>query len=82
MSKRIFSSEEMEQLRTNPNILRVSARSITYTIAFKEHAVAEYEAGATAREIFRRANLDRTLLGTDHPKHCLKKGVPFNGAIW
>lgn len=73
MSKRIFCSEEIERLRINPNILRVSAKSITYTLAFKEHAVAEYEAGATAREIFRRADLDRALLGTDHPKNCLKR---------
>lgn len=73
MSKRIFSSEEIEQLRTNPAILRVSAKSITYTLAFKEHAVAEYEIGATAREIFRRADLDRALLGIDHPKNCLKR---------
>jgi transposase len=73
MSKRIFSSEELERLRTNPNILRVSAKSITYTIAFKEHAVAEYEAGATTREIFRRAGLDPALVRTDHPKNCLKR---------
>lgn len=73
MSKRIFSSEELERLHANPDILRVSAKSITYTIAFKEHAVAEYEAGATAREIFRRADLDPALVGTDHPKDCLKR---------
>jgi len=73
MSKRIFSSEELERLRANPNILRVSAKSITYTLAFKEHAVAEYEAGATAREIFRRADLDQVLVGTNHPKDCLKR---------
>jgi hypothetical protein len=51
----------------------VSAKSITYTTAFKEHAVAEYEAGVTAREIFSRADLGPALVRTDHPKDCLKR---------
>lgn len=73
MSKRIFSSGEQEQLRTNPNILRVSTRSITYTTQFKERAVTEYENGSTSTEIFNTAGLDRTLVGTDHPTECIQR---------
>lgn len=73
MSKRIFSSEEQQRLKDNPNVTRVSERSITYTTAFKERAVAEYEAGATSTEIFRRVGLDLDLIGRKQPKLCVQR---------
>lgn len=73
MSKRIFSSEEIEQLRNNPYVRRCSDRSITYTTAFKERAVAEYEAGAASTEIFKSAGFDLNLIGRKQPKGCLRR---------
>lgn len=73
MSKRIFSSEEQELLRNNPNVQSCSKKSITYTRAFKEHAVQQYEAGLTATEIFKQAGFDLNLIGKQQPKECLRR---------
>lgn len=73
MSKRIFSSEEQQWLRENQNVKRCSDRSITYTTAFKEQAVQQYEGGLTSTEIFKRAGFDIDLIGRKQPKGCLRR---------
>lgn len=73
MSKRIFSNEEQQQLRNNLNVKQCSEKSITYTTAFKEQAVLQYEAGLTATEIFRTAGFDLNLIGRKQPKYCLRR---------
>ena len=46
---RHFSAFEIKQLEKNPNILRVSERSITYHPEFKKVAVQTYLSGAHRR---------------------------------
>ena len=77
MSKRIFNSEEQEQLRSNLNVKRCSEKSITYTTVFKEHAVQQYEAGLTSTEIFKAAGFDLNLIGKKQPKYCLRRWREF-----
>ena len=71
MSKRTFSSEEQQQLESNPNVERCSPLSITYTTAFKERAVARYAHGMSSVEIFKEAGIDIDLIGRTQPKQCL-----------
>lgn len=73
MSKRIFSSEEQQLLQKNQNVARCSDRSITYTTAFKENAVKQYEEGMSSTEIFRQAGFDLNLIGRRQPKCCLRR---------
>lgn len=73
MSKRMFSKVERSVLSENKNVKRCSDRSITYTTAFKEHAVKQYEAGLTSTEIFKQAGLDLNLIGKKQPKFCLQR---------
>lgn len=73
MSKRIFSSEEQQRLMANSNVKRCSERSITYTATFKERAVQQYAEGHTARDIFKQAGFDISLIGKKQPKFCLQR---------
>ena len=73
MSKRIFSREEQELLRNNPNVQYCSDKSITYTTVFKEQAVQQYEAGLTSAEIFKQAGFSLNLVGKHQPKECLRR---------
>ena len=73
MSKRSFSSEEQQRLRSNQNVQRCSEKAITYTTAFKQQAVKQYEEGLTATEIFKEAGFDLNLIGKKQPKFCLRR---------
>ncbi len=77
MSKRIFSREEQELLRSNQNVKSCSEKSITYTTQFKELAVKQYEAGLTSSEIFKAAGFDLNLIGKKQPKFCLRRWREF-----
>jgi transposase len=72
MSKRIFTSEQIETLKRNPNVKNCSERSILYSNDFKIKAVKEYKEGLTGREIFDKAGFDLKIIGKDVPKGCLK----------
>jgi transposase-like protein len=71
MSKRIFSSEELTELERNPNVAKVSTKSITYAQPFKEQAVSQYEQGMSSRDIFKQAGFNLSVIGRTQPKECL-----------
>lgn len=77
MSKRIFSTEEQELLKSNQNVKSCSEKSVTYTSRFKELAVQQYEAGLTSSEIFKAAGFDLNLIGKKQPKCCLRRWREF-----
>ena len=63
-TNRKFTEEEMNLLRTNPNIASVSPSKLAYTLAFKEKAVEQAKLqGMTAVKIFTLAGLPPELLG-------------------
>jgi len=64
MSKKLFTTQEQTQLRTNPYVKNVSAKAITYTDAFKERFIQEYNQGKFPSEIFQGAGFDLDVLGT------------------
>ncbi len=72
MSKIIFTSEQIAKLRKNVNVTTCSERSITWSQQFKLQAVRLYQQGMAAREIFRQAGFELSVIGRNKPKDCLK----------
>lgn len=73
MSKRIFTKEQIEGLKRNPNVINCSEKSILYNKDFKIEAVKQYKEGIISREIFKIAGFDLRIIGKDTPKECLKR---------
>ena len=56
MKRHIFTIEEREELKRNPNILKVLNSNIEYTEEFKQKALQEHkDQGKTAKQIFSEA---------------------------
>jgi transposase len=69
MSKRLFNSEQIEDLLRNPNVDNCSAKSIRYKQDFKVWAVKQYEeAGWSPKKIFAEAGFDLCLIGSRTPE--------------
>lgn len=62
MIKITFSSKEISKLQKNPNVQRVSEKSITYTDAFKNRFIDEYQVASSLARFLRRMALIRTSL--------------------
>jgi transposase-like protein len=73
MSKRIFSSEEIETLLGNENVSKCSDRSISFSKEFKLRALEQYNEGMSSSEVFKRAGFDLNLIGKDLPSECLRR---------
>lgn len=70
MSKKRFTLNEREQLAQNPNVLRVSEKSITYANEFKRVFIDEYMSGRTPREIFEANGFSVDVLGLKRVEQC------------
>ncbi|MFI3686089.1 HTH domain-containing protein, partial [Vagococcus fluvialis] len=57
-----FTTEEIEELKQNPYVKRVSSSSITYTKEFKELFVLKHSEGQLPHQIFSDAGFDITVL--------------------
>ncbi|CAM4217178.1 hypothetical protein FHS16_000402 [Paenibacillus endophyticus] len=68
MTKRsCFTPSQMRLLESNPNVVHVSEKSISYTPEFKLHAVQSYESGSAPMQIFLDAGFDVVVIGTNNP---------------
>ncbi|KIL52837.1 tranposase [Jeotgalibacillus campisalis] len=63
MSKKIFSSKEIQLLSINPYVKSISPKGITYSEEFKELFIAQYEKGKFPSDIFREYGLDPEVVG-------------------
>ncbi len=63
MGVNYFTDEQVEELRKNPYVKKVSEKGITYEEAFKELFMIEYESGKGPHQIFREAGFDTAALG-------------------
>ncbi|MGL5414672.1 MAG: HTH domain-containing protein, partial [Clostridium sp.] len=63
MSKKTFSDKEIEILKNNRYVLKVSAKAITYTNEFKIQFIADSNNGLSAKQIFEKASFDINILG-------------------
>lgn len=69
MNRRIFSRDEIAELLRNRNVVKCSAKTITYAKGFKIAAIRQYlEEGLTSTEIFKKAGFDLHSIGKDIPK--------------
>jgi len=84
MSKITFSTKEINTLQKNPNVHRVSERSITYTDDFKNRFIDEYQAGKLPRQIFEENGFNPNIIGIkriEQSAHRWKKAYEKNGLI-
>ncbi len=73
MSKRIFTSEQIKELRHNRYVARCSEKSITYQKNFKLLAVQQYHnQGWSASRIFKEAGFNLDVIGRDTPRYRLR----------
>ncbi|WCN36739.1 helix-turn-helix domain-containing protein [Aneurinibacillus uraniidurans] len=73
MSKMIFNAFQMKLLGKNPNINKVSERSLTYHPDFRLKAVKENLKGKEPMQIFLENGFDLAIIGKEKPKQCLKR---------
>ncbi|MGN8842488.1 IS3 family transposase [Niallia sp. HCP3S3_B10] len=84
MSKITFTAKEIKTLQKNPNVQRISERSITYTDSFKNKFMDEYLAGKLPRQIFGENGFDIEVIGLkriEQSAHRWKKAYIKNGLI-
>ena len=73
MSNIIYSPEQLDILRNNPNVDKCSPKSITYSKAFKLQAVKSYyDEALSPNVIFVSAGFDLNIIGKRKPKECLR----------
>lgn len=63
MSKKLFTEDQINLLKNNKYIKRITRKAITYSDEFKKLFVSEYEKGLTARQIFEKYGFDVAALG-------------------
>ena len=73
MSKRLFSTSKQQLLASNPNVKKVSEKSITYMPEFKVAAVKSYLENISPAEIFIEAGFDLELIGRRTPIRSLQR---------
>ena len=57
-----FTEEQIQALSKNPNVIKVSESSITYSEEFKKAFILKYNSGKLPSEIFREAGLEPSVL--------------------
>jgi transposase len=73
MSKITFTESQRRELESNPNVIKVSDRSITYSPDFKVTAVKENIEGKGPSQIFLKYGFDMSIIGSKKPKQCIKR---------
>lgn len=73
MSKRLFTSKEINELSANKYVKSVSPKGITYTDEFKELFVAQKLDGRFPVEIFRDCGFDIEAVGASRINSCKKR---------
>jgi transposase-like protein len=69
----MFSPEQIKELEKNNNVIKCSAKSITYSNEFKLAAVKRYyEKGVSPKLIFSEAGFDVSWLGKTQAKNNLR----------
>jgi transposase len=64
MGKNHFTEDQVNELRKNPYIEKVSSKTITYTKEFKERFESEYRAGKLPSQILADMGIDQKVLGS------------------
>lgn len=73
MSNSIFTREQIEVLKQNPHIKKVSEKSITYTDSFKDIFLMENELGKSSRQVFKECGFDENIITVGRINECGKR---------
>lgn len=76
MSKKVFTTEEVEMLRNNPYTFAVTPHILSFTKEFKELFWEEYQAGLIPRQILEKYGYPANVLGKERIwgiAHVIKK---------
>lgn len=73
MTRKTFTSEETDILRTSPAVIRTTSRRITYASWFRRYAVVMSRRGERPSDIFRGVGLDPGILGTKRIERCMNR---------
>ena len=65
MGVHYFSDEQVEELRMNPYVDKVSNKAITYSETYKQYFIHELNQGKFPTQIFREAGFDTQVLGKE-----------------
>jgi hypothetical protein len=68
MSVHYFLDKQVEELRKNPCVDKVSNKAITYSEAYKQHFMQELDQGKFPTQIFREAGFDIQVIGKERIK--------------
>ena len=63
MPRNYFTDEEINILKNNPYVLKVSKANVVFTEEFKKYFIAQYNYGIQPRDIFRSININPEILG-------------------
>jgi hypothetical protein len=63
MGVHYFSDRQVEEMRGNPYVDKVSNKAITYSEVFKHHFMNELDRGKLPTQIFREAGFDTKVVG-------------------
>lgn len=69
MGVHYFSDKQVEELRRNPYVDKVSNKAITYSEAFKHHFMNELDRKKLPTQIFREAGFDTKVVGNQRIKN-------------
>lgn len=69
----VLSSSDRKSLESNPNILKVTDKNVTYTTAFKKKAILLADQGKSYDQIFMDAGIDVTLFGRQYTRKCINR---------
>ena len=64
MANKLFTEDEINILKQNKYVDRVTSKYITYTEEFRELFLIEYQKGKTAKSIFESFGFDANMLGS------------------
>lgn len=70
MSKKIFTTKEIDLLSKNKYVKNVTIKGITYTDEFKQIFINENQEGKVPRQIFEECGFDVNVLGVERIKSC------------
>ena len=73
MSKKLFTPQEIEQLKQNEYVKSVSEKGITYTKEFKENFIMMSEKGKFPREIIEYYGFNVAMLGMQRVNSAAKR---------
>ena len=71
-TKKRFTEEQMQILMANPYVKNVTPAKITYSLEFKQKAVAQAEQGMKSIKIFNEAGLGEDILGKERIYSAMK----------